>query len=243
MLADDSVSRYHATLELFPGQVRVQDKGSRNGTFFLSARVTEARVPFGGTIRVGRTTLRFRPKAPTALPASTAERLGHLVGRSLPMRQLFAVIERVAASDISVVITGETGTGKEEVARAIHALSPRAAAPLCAFDCAAAREALIESELFGHKRGAFTGADRDRVGVLAEAGQGTLLLDQVTELPLELQARLLRVLERRASRRWAGRTHSSSGRECWRRVERDPPPRYRRGGSGRTSTSASPPPR
>jgi len=194
-LSDPTVSRYHVTLELHPGEVLVRDAGSRNGTWYLSARVNEARVPLGGSIRLGRATLRLSPLPDKQVPISSAERLGDLIGRSLAMRRLFATLERAAPSDLTLLITGETGVGKEAVARTLHRLSGRAAHPFLSFDCAGANVGLIESELFGHRRGAFTGADSDREGLLEAVGSGTLLLDEVGDLPEQLQTKLLRVLE------------------------------------------------
>jgi DNA-binding NtrC family response regulator len=127
-----------------------------------------------------------------------------LVGDSPPMRALRDALARVAASDAPVLLCGETGTGKGATARALHVLSPRAAAPFVVFDCAAVSPALVESELFGHERGAFTGAAARRRGCLERAGGGTLLLDELSDLPLELQPRLLRALEDRGFSRVGG---------------------------------------
>ena len=126
---------------------------------------------------------------------------GELVGASEPMRQIYALIEQVAPSTASVLITGESGTGKELVARTIHNLSPRKNAPFVAINCSAIPETLMESELFGHERGAFTGAAARRLGCFELANGGTLLLDEIAEMPFSLQAKLLRVLEDRMIRR------------------------------------------
>jgi DNA-binding NtrC family response regulator len=130
--------------------------------------------------------------------------LGPVFGKSPAMRRVVAVIERVADSSASVVITGESGTGKELIARTIHELSRRRAAPYVAVNCAAIPETLMESELFGHERGAFTGADRRREGCFEMANGGTLMLDEITEMKVEVQAKLLRVLEERRLRRVGG---------------------------------------
>ena len=131
-------------------------------------------------------------------------RLGDLVGRAPIMTQIFDVIRRVAKSNAPVLITGASGTGKEVAARTIHRLSRRAAKPFVAFNCGAISPTLIESELFGHERGSFTGADKRRVGYFEEAAGGTLFLDEITEMGSELQVKLLRVLEDRTLRRVGG---------------------------------------
>jgi two-component system response regulator AtoC len=131
-------------------------------------------------------------------------RLGDLVGRSPVMTQIFDVIRRVAKSNAPVLITGASGSGKEVAARTIHRLSRRAAKPFVAFNCGAISPTLIESELFGHERGSFTGADKRRVGYFEEAAGGTLFLDEITEMGSELQVKLLRVLEDRTLRRVGG---------------------------------------
>jgi DNA-binding NtrC family response regulator len=200
VLADRSVSRQHATAEILPGALRVKDLGSRNGTFYLNARIDQARVPVGGSIRVGRTVLRFSPVQQDIAP-STRDELCGLIGRSQSMRRLFAILEKVGPTDGTVLIRGESGVGKEAVAQCLHALSTRAQGPFRVFECAAANANLIESELFGHVRGAFTGADRARVGAVEAAAGGTLVLDEVGALPLELQPKLLRLLESHEFRR------------------------------------------
>jgi DNA-binding NtrC family response regulator len=192
-LTDPAVSRRHASLTRLPGAVQVRDLGSKNGTFYLDARITEARVPLGGTVRVGHTLLLFRSATePNAL--SERELFHGLLGRSPRMRRVFAVLEKLAPSDATVLLVGETGTGKELAARALHAHSPRAKLPFVAFDCAANGEGLSESALFGHVRGAFTGAVEAREGAVAQAEGGTLFFDGVSELPLDTQPKLLRLL-------------------------------------------------
>ncbi len=197
VLDDRAVSRRHVSFELLAGRVRVRDLGSRNGVSFLGARVSEAMVPLGASVTVGRSTLAIRAIAHHGLEPSTASSFGDLLGQSVAMRQVFAALERLSSSDATVLFVGENGTGKEAAARALHLNSQRAAKPFVVFECAAASPELFESQLFGHVRGAFTGAERDQAGLIESAGDGTVLLDEVGALPLELQPRLLRLLESR----------------------------------------------
>jgi DNA-binding NtrC family response regulator len=134
--------------------------------------------------------------------------LGRLVGKSRKMQEIFALVERVAPSTASVLITGESGTGKEMVARTLHDLSPRKAKPYVAINCSAIPETLIESEIFGHEKGAFTGALERRAGCFELAEEGTLLLDEIGEMPIATQAKLLRVLEDRKLRRLGSKTET-----------------------------------
>jgi DNA-binding NtrC family response regulator len=200
VLRDPTVSRAHATFELLAGAARVRDLGSRNGTVYLGARIREAIVPAGGSVQVGNTVLRLREAAEPVRPSDHTELAG-VLGSSIAMRRILAQLERLAAADLPVLVVGETGTGKELVARALHALSPRAHGPWVVLDCAAASGALFESELFGHVRGAFTGAHKERAGALERAHGGTLVLDEVGELPAELQPKLLRALEHKEVQR------------------------------------------
>jgi DNA-binding NtrC family response regulator len=195
VLDDAKVSRRHTELTAVAGGVRVKDLGSTNGTWWQGSRVTEVIVPGGATIEIGGVTIRLIAAEALTLPPSTRDRFGAMVGRSVAMRELFAVLELAAPSDATVLIEGESGTGKELVARAIHEHSGRASGPLVVVDCSAIAEHLIDSHLFGHVRGAFTGAERDRKGAFVEASGGTLFLDELGELPLAIQAKLLRALE------------------------------------------------
>ncbi|MFT3836933.1 MAG: sigma 54-dependent Fis family transcriptional regulator [Myxococcaceae bacterium] len=197
VLSDDTVSRRHVALELLAGEVDVKDLGSRNGTKYLGARVTTARVPIGGSIKVGKTTLQLQPPTAGASKPSEQQELHGLVGRSLQMRQIFTQLERLGPTDSAVLLRGETGSGKGAAAAVLHALSPRRDKPFHVFDCAAAHAGLLESALFGHVKGSFTGADRDRNGAVDAARGGTLFFDEVGELPLALQPKLLRLLESR----------------------------------------------
>jgi transcriptional regulator with PAS, ATPase and Fis domain len=178
------------------------DVGSTNGTIVNGVRVRDADLLTGATMCVGATTLRLEIGGePVRMALSGQDRFGELLGGSVEMRRLYAVLELVAPSDATLLIQGETGTGKELVAREVHAHSPRAGGPFVAVDCGAIAPHLIESELFGHVRGAFSGAVSDRRGLIEEAAGGTLFLDEIGELPLNLQAKLLRALETREVRR------------------------------------------
>jgi DNA-binding NtrC family response regulator len=202
VLTDTTVSRLHLHLRVERESIRVIDAGSRNGTRIDGTRVLDAYARPDSLIEIGGTTLRLRMLADMVeLPLSTRDSFGRLVGRSIAMRRVFSLLERAAPTDSTVLIEGETGTGKELVAMGLHEASPRADGPFVVFDCSAAAPTLIESALFGHMRGAFTGALVDHPGVFEEAHGGTLFLDEIGELPIELQPKLLRVLEAREVRR------------------------------------------
>jgi DNA-binding NtrC family response regulator len=192
---DPQVSRKHAELSAAPDGVRVKDLGSTNGTWWQGSRITEVVVPSGALLKFGAVTVRIGAGEAPRVPPSDRHRFGAMVGRSVAMRELFAVLELASPGDATVLIEGESGTGKELAARAVHDHSARAAGPFVVVDCSAIPETLIDSHLFGHVRGAFTGADRDRKGAFVEASGGTLFLDELGELPLAAQARLLRALE------------------------------------------------
>ena len=209
VVADDSVSRRHLEIRLRGDEVRVLDLRSTNGTTVDGVRIREAIVTPGAMIRIGDTELRTSAvEEPITIPLSTKTKFGGLLGHSTAMRQVFGVLERVAPSEATILIQGETGTGKEVTAEAIHSHSPRSEGSFIAIDCGAIAANLVESELFGHVKGAFTGAMTDRRGVFEEADGGTLFLDEIGELPLELQPKLLRALETRTIRR-VGATKSN----------------------------------
>ena len=195
VIDDPKVSRRHTELCAVEGGVRVRDLGSTNGTWWNGSRVTEVVVPGGTVLGLGGAQVRISAAEALVVPPSERERFGAMAGRSLAMRELFAVLELAAPSDATVLVEGESGTGKELAARAIHDHSPRARGPFVVVDCSAISEQLIDSHLFGHVRGAFTGAERDRKGAFVEATGGTLFLDELGELPLPAQAKLLRALE------------------------------------------------
>ncbi|MFL5355409.1 sigma 54-interacting transcriptional regulator [Archangium sp.] len=198
VLDHPTVSRNHLRVRRQGDRFLVEDMGSTNGTFLDGAQVREAYLRPGALIEVGDVRLRFSPQvAPVEIAPSAEDRLGELVGRSVPMRQIFALVQRIASTDSTVLLVGETGTGKGAAAKALHKLSPRASGPLVVFDCASVSNSLIESELFGHEKGAFTGAVGQRIGCLERAHGGTLFLDEIDDLALELQPKLLHALEDR----------------------------------------------
>lgn len=198
---DPGVSRVHCELTLTSEGVRVRDLGSKNGTFLRDVRIHDALVPPGAQVSLGSSRLELLPPlAARTLELSQAPRFGEAIGASPLMRAVFALLERAAESDAPVLLRGETGTGKELLARAVHAHSRRKDGPFVVFDCGAVAPSLIEAELFGYVKGAFTGASASRKGLLEEAHGGTLFLDELGELPLELQPRLLRALETRTVR-------------------------------------------
>ncbi|HEY8073548.1 MAG TPA: sigma 54-interacting transcriptional regulator [Labilithrix sp.] len=204
-VADREVSRRHASLEVVPGGIRLTDLDSTNGTFVDRVRVYAALLSGGEIVRVGSTSLSIdleESRRRAAVPI--AESFGRVLGRSLEMRRLYPLCVRLAKANVPLVIEGETGTGKELLAEAMHEEGPRAAAPFVVFDCTAAPPTLVESELFGHERGAFTGAIAARRGVFEQAHGGTLLIDEIGDLELSLQAKLLRAIERGEIRRIGG---------------------------------------
>ena len=199
---DDTVSRHHCEIIPIVGGVQVRDSGSKNGCYVGNVRIGSATFRDSFLLRVGTTTLSVNLLADAIeREQSLSDRFGDLLGRSACMRELFADLARIAASDVSVLVEGETGTGKELVAESIHGASSRATGPYVVFDCSAVAANLVESELFGHERGAFTGAASSRIGVFEQADGGTIFLDELGELPKELQPKLLRVLEKGEVRR------------------------------------------
>ncbi len=208
VIDDPAASRFHCEIKVGAQGAWLRDLGSRNGTVLDGVPVVEAGLREGSLIQLGRSTLRLHlSDEHHELPLSPHRELGSLVGVSVSMRAVFALIERAAKTDAIVLIQGETGTGKEAVAETIHRLGTRSAAPFLVVDCGALPPNLLESELFGHERGAFTGADSRRIGVFEEADGGTVFIDEIGELPIEMQPRLLRVLERREIRRLGSNQH------------------------------------
>jgi len=197
-----TVSRNHLIIRRQGDRFLVQDLASTNGTFIDGAQVREAYLKPGQLLELGDVQLRFQSTLqPVRIAPINEDRLGELVGKSVPMRQIFALLKRIAPTDSTLLLVGETGSGKGVVAKAVHQLSPRKAGPLVVFDCAAVSDSLIESELFGHEKGAFTGAVAQRVGCLERANGGTLFLDEIDDLAMDLQPKLLRAIEDREFRR------------------------------------------
>jgi transcriptional regulator with GAF, ATPase, and Fis domain len=208
VVTDDSVSHRHMEIRLRGDEVRVTDLRSTNGTTIDGVKIREAIVTPGAIIRIGDTAFRTSTvEEPITIPLSPKTKFGGLLGHSAAMRQVFGILERVAPAEATILIQGETGTGKEVTAEAVHSHSSRSEGPFMAIDCGAIAANLVESELFGHVKGAFTGAMADRRGVFEDADGGTLFLDEIGELPLSLQPKLLRALETRTIRR-VGATQS-----------------------------------
>jgi DNA-binding NtrC family response regulator len=206
-LSDPEVSRRHASLEVRDREVHLVDLQSKNRTLVNEVPVESAFLRGGETLMMGRSLLRIERASRAdrkGYPVSLESNFGGVIGASREMRRLYSLCAKVAASNIPVVIEGETGTGKEALAEALHDASPCANGPFVVFDCTAVPPNLMESELFGHERGAFTGAVGRRVGVFEQAEGGTLLIDEIGDLDLPLQPKLLRAIERSEFRRVGG---------------------------------------
>ncbi|PIR21003.1 MAG: Fis family transcriptional regulator [Deltaproteobacteria bacterium CG11_big_fil_rev_8_21_14_0_20_47_16] len=202
LLSDKTVSRNHIEIEYTSDSFLLRDLGSTNGTYLNGTRVKEAYLAPGDVIKLGNTSIEFQAFSETVkIEPSENESFGSMVAKSRKMRQIFGILEKIAPTFATVVIEGETGTGKDLVAQAIHHFSTRKNRPFIVFDCSAVASNLIESELFGHEKGAFTGAIKSRKGAFEEAAGGTIFLDEIGELPLDLQPKLLRALEQREIRR------------------------------------------
>ncbi len=202
VLEDETVSRHHCRIVQEDEEYVAVDLQSTNGTFINGVRIREAYLAPGLIVTAGNTQIQFNPmEEEVPVVASESEQFGDIVGRSIIMREIFGILEKIAPTNATVVIEGETGTGKEVFARTIHNMSKRADQPFVVFDCGAVPESLIESELFGHEKGSFTGAIMTRKGLFEMAHGGTIFLDELGELSIELQPKLLRVLEQREIRR------------------------------------------
>ncbi|MFH1130111.1 MAG: sigma-54-dependent Fis family transcriptional regulator, partial [Pseudomonadota bacterium] len=198
VVVDATVSRNHLEITKTPHGFKVQDLGSTNGTFLEDTRIVEAFIQPGMQIRAGEVVFKLLAvHEDVHIEPSADPSFGPLVGKSPPMRRIFALLEKVASTDATILITGETGTGKGAVARAIHDRSSRLEKPFVTVDCGAISRNLIESELFGHEKGAFTGASHQRRGALEMCAGGTLFIDDLDDLPLDVQPKLLRALDER----------------------------------------------
>lgn len=204
-IMDPFVSATHATLTRKPGGFLLQDQGSTNGTFLGEARVMEILIEPGAEFQVGQTTLRLEQTVDKLdVPPSKCTVYGGMIGQSRAMKNIFGLIDKVAPTDATVLISGQSGTGKELAARAVHNFSDRAQGPFIAINCGAIPRDLVETELFGHVKGAFSGAHTQRRGAFELAHGGTLFLDEISELPPLAQPKLLRVLEQRTIRKVGG---------------------------------------
>ena len=201
-LSDKAVSRKHLLAVLEGNSVVLKDQGSTNGTYIQGSRFKEITIGYGAEVKLGRTVIKYLPNEESVEPEPSNETsFGQLIGGDTKMRQLFKLMQDVAATDATVLIEGETGTGKELIAEEIHNHSLRRNGPFVVFDCGSVPRELIESALFGHVKGSFTGAITDRKGAFADADGGTIFLDEIGEMALDLQPSLLRVLDKRAVRK------------------------------------------
>jgi DNA-binding NtrC family response regulator len=203
-LTDGTVSRYHLELRRQGDRIQLVDPGSTNGTQVGAALIERGSIAPGTAIDLGKTRLQVSDGQTVTLEMHRGEQLGELYGATPVMRRLMARITRVAQTEVPVLLVGESGTGKELIAQATHEASPRASAPFITVDCGALSPGVVASELFGHERGAFTGAERRHEGAFERAHGGTVFLDEIGELPPALQTSLLGVLERRRFRRVGG---------------------------------------
>jgi DNA-binding NtrC family response regulator len=227
VVEDPLVSRKHAELTWTAEGVALRDLGSTNGTFVGSTRVEQVTLALGSIFRLGHTRVRISARLPACLPPSPNEHFGELVGVSPAIRETFALLELAAPTEATVLLQGESGTGKDLAAHALHQHSQRRNGPFVVVDCGAIPETLVDSHLFGHVRGAFTGANSERRGAFVEASAGTLFLDEIGELAPQSQARLLRVLETRtvqpvgsdATRRIDVRVIAATHRDLWQMVQ------------------------
>ncbi len=203
-LKDPRVSRRHAALDLDLDGIRLVDLGSTNGTWVAGLRTYAVELAAGVLVALGDSVIRVESLTKAAVVTSDADHFGKTQGASIAMRRLYPMWERLAAVAVPTLIEGETGTGKEVLAESLHDASPRCGGPFVVFDCTTIVPGLVEATLFGHERGAFTGAVASNTGVFEEAHGGTLFLDEIGDLDLPLQAKLLRAIERSEVRRVGG---------------------------------------
>ena len=207
-LTDKTVSRKHLKAEFNGTDLVLTDQDSTNGTFIQGSRFKEITVGFGTEFRLGRTVVKYLPEEESIdVEPAEEQSFGQMIGGDTKMRQLFKLMQDVASTKATVLIEGETGTGKELIAEELHNHSERKDKPFIVFDCGSVPRELIESALFGHVKGSFTGAITDRKGAFAEADGGTIFLDEIGEMALDLQPSLLRVLDKRAVRKVGSNTY------------------------------------
>ena len=202
-----SVDKHHAFIECREDGFFLKDLNSREGTYVQGNRVSEAAIKAGFEITFGKVKTRFLSATKgSPLSPTQATSFSGILGQSPAMQKLYSLVRKISASSVAILLQGETGTGKELVARAIHSLSDRAESPLITLNCGAIPKTLIESEFFGHKKGAFTGSEEERIGAFERANTGTIFLDEIGELPLDLQPKLLRVIEEKSVTRVGANT-------------------------------------
>jgi len=205
IISDDYISRKHCKLELSDEGLVLIDLGSTNGTSYEGEKIERIHLSRRGKFTIGKTEIQYKIiESEEALSPYRDRRFGNMIGASRSIRQIFSLVKKVAKTDVTVLITGESGTGKELVAMSLHEESTREKAPFIAINCGAIPANIIESEFFGHEKGAFTGAEQTRRGVFEQAHLGTLFLDEIGEMSIDLQTRLLRVLETKTVRRIGG---------------------------------------
>jgi DNA-binding NtrC family response regulator len=204
-LTDPTVSRFHVVISRTEAGLFVEDKRSTNGTLVGAFSIERGHVPPGTVLTLGSSRVRIGEAKDVEVELFAGDELAGLRAGTPGMRRLFAQMKRAAQAEVPVLLRGESGTGKEGIARALHDLGPRATKPFVTVDCASLSPTLVASELFGHEKGAFTGADRKHEGAFERANGGTLFLDEVGELPESLQPTLLGALERKRFRRLGGR--------------------------------------
>ncbi|MDB4962985.1 MAG: hypothetical protein JWP01_2984 [Myxococcales bacterium] len=203
VLTDATVSRYHLEIRVRRDGIEVRDLDTTNGTKHGGAKVGNVVLTGAARLRLGKHTEMDVEPVDTSIDLNefSGDRFGDVLGTTLPMRRLFALLTKAAPTEATILLQGETGTGKEAIAEAVHRMSKRTRGPFVVVDCGSIPHELIASELFGHAKGSFTGANADKQGLIEAANRGTLFLDEIGELALDLQPQLLRVLDRRQVRR------------------------------------------
>ncbi|MCK5505892.1 MAG: sigma 54-interacting transcriptional regulator, partial [Thermodesulfovibrionia bacterium] len=208
VFADEFVSRHHGEIIFRNGDFFIRDLGSKNGLFVNGKQVQGAILTHGARIEAGRNIIDFTVMEDSGAALSEkGEQPEEIIGESEKFRSLYALLKKAASCDATVLICGDTGTGKELAARTVHSISNRSKGPFVTIDCGSIPRDLIESELFGHEKGAFTGARSRRTGAFERGHRGTVFLDEIGEIPRDLQPRLLRILEERSFKRVGGDSH------------------------------------